>query len=68
MDRRLYAAKRFSVETHFGIDFATPASGTYTISPDEAQDLIFALQRARGDVLENSNPAGDPRLYDGAPA
>lgn len=72
--QRLYEAKSFSAAiggaewrmsgTLCGnIDLATPA-GTFCLSPDEAQCLIASLAKARTDVLENSGPQSDPRLYD----
>jgi len=47
------------------IDVATPASGTYAMTPDEVQALIVALTNARADVLANSRPFSDPRIYEG---
>ena len=72
----LYEAKVFSARITDGefrasgtlcghIDLIGPFRGTYVLSPDEAQALIVMLQQARADVLEKSNPIGDPRLYDG---
>lgn len=72
----LYNAKLFTAQTEPGewkaagtvcghIDFVIPgAKITHCISPDEAQAIIVMLTNARADVLENSNPNGDPRLYD----
>lgn len=71
----LYTAKQFAAQTEFGefiasgtlcghIDFAGPFNGIYTLSPDEALAIIVMLQRARTDVLENSDPMHDPRLYE----
>lgn len=72
---RLYEAKSFEATTRLGqfaasgtlcghIDFIGPFQGCYPLSPDEAFALIVMLQQARADVLENSNPNGDPRLFD----
>lgn len=47
------------------VDIATPDSGTYCLTPDETQDLIVALTNARADVLANSRPLHDPRIYEG---
>lgn len=70
--QRLYEAKLFRAHgwtlagTLCGnIDVATPESGTYCLTPDEAQALIVAITNARADVLANSNPLGDPRIFDG---
>jgi hypothetical protein len=71
--RALYEAKAFGASTLAGdfhvsgtlcghIDFVGPFQGCYVLSPDEALALIVALQRARADVLEHSDPLGDPRL------
>lgn len=62
-----YTARCFTADTVFGqfkaagtrcghIDFATPELGTYPLTPDEALSLIIALQNARANVLENSQP------------
>lgn len=70
----LYTAKPFRANTVFGqfeasgtlcghIDFVGPFKGCYSLSPDEALAVIVMLQRAREDVLENSDPVGDPRLF-----
>jgi hypothetical protein len=72
---RLYDARTFSAATEFGpfhasgtlcgsIDFVGAFKGCYTLTPDEALAVIVMLQQARADVLENSNPNGDPRLFD----
>lgn len=69
----LYEAKRFEAITVYGpfaasgtlcghIDFVGPFAGCYSLSPDEALAIIVMLQRARGDVLENSDPTHDPRI------
>lgn len=74
----LYQAKRCLAETEAGtfeasrtlcghIDFIGPFRGTYSLSPDEALALVIMLQKARSDVLENSDPRGDPRLVDRSP-
>lgn len=70
---RLYEAKPFKATTEAGaweasgtlcghIDFVGPFKGTYVISPDEALALIVMLQNARQDVLDHSDPLGDPRI------
>ena len=46
------------------IDFVVPESGTYCLSPDEIEAIIIMLKQARHDVLENSDPQGDLRLYE----
>lgn len=72
---RLYAARPFTANTVFGefrasgtlcghIDFIGPFKGCYTLAPDEALALIVMLQRAREDVLEHSDPLGDPRIIE----
>ncbi len=72
----LYEAKEFRAETSAGffgasgtlcghIDFIGPFAGAYVLSPDEALGLIVMLQQARADVLEGSDPNGDPRLTSG---
>lgn len=72
---KLYEARAFRAQTTFGefeasgtldghIDFIGPFKGCYPLSPDEALAVIVMLQRAREDVLENSDPKGDPRLVD----
>lgn len=69
----LYEAKAFRADTEFGqfkasgtlcghIDFVGPFKGTFTLSPDEALAVIVMLQRARADVLDHSDPFGDPRI------
>lgn len=70
--RRQYEAKMFQAVgwkvagTLCGnVDVATPESGTYCMSPDEIQALIAALTNARADVLSNSEPYSDPRIYEG---
>lgn len=71
----LYEAKHCHVATIHGeweasgtlcghIDFVVPGAGTYVLSPDEIVALIAVLAAARSDVLKNSDPHGDPRLYD----
>lgn len=71
----LYEATRFRADTELGrftasgtlcghIDFTGPFKGTYTLSPDEAFAVIVMLQRARADVLENSDPLHDPRIVE----
>ncbi len=71
---RHYQAKAFTADTSFGrfevsgtlcghIDFVGPFKGSYPLTPDEALRLIVMLQQARADVLENSDPLHDPRLY-----
>ena len=71
---RLYEAKRFNADTALGefaasgtlcghVDFIGPFKGTYCLSPDEVLGLITMLQQARIDVLSNSDPVDDPRLY-----
>jgi hypothetical protein len=69
--RTEYEARQFEVHgfkisgTLCGhIDFAVPNGKTYVLSPDEMADLIAAMQAARHDVLENSRPSSDARLYD----
>lgn len=67
-----YAAKQFTATVDGkdwlfsgtlcgGVDMATSA-GTFCLTPDEIPCVIAALQSARQDVLENSNPNGDPRI------
>ncbi len=48
------------------IDLALPVapSTTLNLSPDEVEDLIRALSEVRQDVIDNSRPFTDPRLYD----
>ena len=69
---REYTAKQFTAEvggkvwlfsgTLCGaVDMATP-DGTWCLTPDEILHVIAALQSARDDVLQNSNPNSDPRL------
>jgi hypothetical protein len=69
----LYTAAEFAADTEFGrfrasgtlcgcIDFVGPFAGCYPLTPDEALSVIVMLQRARADVLANSNPLHDPRL------
>ncbi len=69
----LYEAKRFEANTGLGqfaasgtlcghIDFTGPWQGSYPLSPDEAAALAVMLQQARADVLDNSDPLGDPRI------
>lgn len=71
--QRLYEAKEFRANSSFGefiaagtlcghIDFVGPWGCSYPLSPNEALAVIVMLQRARADVLENSDPDGDPRL------
>lgn len=71
----LYTAKAFTAQTAVGpfgasgticghIDIIGPFQGTYCLSPDEVESLIIMLKQARGDVLDNANPNGDPRLFD----
>jgi hypothetical protein len=45
------------------VDVAMP-DGTYCMTPDEVQTLIVALTNARADVLANSAPLHDPRIYE----
>lgn len=70
---RLYEAKTFTAQTAAGvfsasgtlcghIDFVGPFRGTYILSPHEISNLIIILQRAKEDVLINSDPLHDPRL------
>lgn len=66
----LYSAKLFesgpfkTAGTLCGhIDFATPG-GTHVLNVDELDDLVAALLGAREDVIRNSRPLSDPRLYD----
>jgi hypothetical protein len=77
-NNRLYSAKPFTAKTVFGdfsasgticgaIDFTGPFKGTYTLTPDEALSVINALKNARTDVLNNSDPLGDPRLIERKP-
>lgn len=74
----LYEAERFEAMTKLGlfaasgtlcghIDFIGPFNGTYPLSPDEALAIIVMLQNARSDVLNNSNPHGDPRIVEERP-
>lgn len=72
---RFYEAKGFSVQTPDGewqasgtlcgnIDFVVPIrGGTFCLSPDEAQAIVLMLTQARHDVLEHSDPYGDPRIF-----
>lgn len=71
--KKLYRAREFSACTEYGtfrasgtlcghVDFVGPFSGCYAMSPDEVLALIVMLQMARADVLENSDPMGDPRI------
>lgn len=71
--KTLYEAKRFTAATELGdfeasgtlcghIDFVGPFRGTYPLTPDEALAIIVMLKQAREDVLNNSNPLGDPRI------
>lgn len=46
------------------VDVATP-HGTYCMTPDELQALIVVLTNSRSDVLANSRPFSDPRIYEG---
>ena len=69
--RKLYSARRFNAGefTASGtlcgcIDMVGPFRGTLTLTPDEVAGLIRVLGAARADVLANSDPLGDPRLYD----
>jgi hypothetical protein len=73
--RKLYDAKFFSTNTVDGcfavagtlcgcIDFAVPQGKTYSLTPDEALTLINMLRQSRHDVLENSDPYGDPRIVE----
>lgn len=70
----LYYAKEFHADTAFGlfaasgticgrIDFIGPFEGSYPLSVDEISALIVMLQNARSDVVDNSSPLSDPRLY-----
>lgn len=68
---RLYEAKRFEAGQFAAsgtlcghIDFVGPWKGSYALSPDEALAVIVMLQQARADVLEHSDPLGDPRIVD----
>lgn len=68
---RMYEAKRFvagdfeASGTLCGhIDFVVPLGKTYSLSPDEALALIAILQGVREDVLNNSDPLHDPRIFD----
>jgi len=74
----LYEAKAFRANTVFGqftasgtlcghIDFVGPLKGTYSLSPDEVLAVIVMLQRARQDVLDNSDPEHDPRIVERSP-
>lgn len=71
--RLFYEAKEFTASTECGafaasgticghIDFIGPFKGSYPLSPDEALTIIVMLQRARDDVLSNSEPLTDPRI------
>lgn len=70
-----YTAKAFSVAVGNGrfklsgtlcgcIDMAVPGGPTFVLTSDEAFALAQALLASRHDVLENSSPNHDPRLYD----
>lgn len=71
--RKFYEAKAFKAQTVYGdfqasgticgsIDFIGPFAGCYTVTPDEALAMIIMLKNARADVLDNSDPMGDPRI------
>lgn len=73
-----YQAKAFVAHTTFGpfeasgtlcgnIDFIGPFDGCYPITPDEALAISVMLQQARADVLNNSDPLGDPRIVNRSP-
>ncbi len=69
--RRLYDAQRFDAGEFAAsgtlcgcIDVVGPFRGTLTLTPDEVAGLIRILRAARSDVLANSDPRSDPRLYD----
>jgi hypothetical protein len=75
LEKQLYKAKRFEVDLNGSkfvasgtlcghVDFVVPRRGTYTLSPYEILKLTKMLQDASEDVLSNSDPEGDPRLYD----
>lgn len=74
-----YIAKEFSVCLEGGefkasgtlcghIDFVVPLrqckSATFVLSPDEAKKIAEMLRNAASDVLLNSRPYDDPRLYE----
>lgn len=68
--RKLYRAERFesgefaASGTVCGcVDVVGPFPGTLVLTPDEVVGLIGILRAARADVLANSDPFGDPRLY-----
>lgn len=74
----LYEAKSFKAQTFYGqwqasgtlcghIDFVGPFNGTYSLSPDDLLSVIIMLQRARQDVLDNSDPEHDPRIVERSP-
>ena len=46
------------------IDLAVPNGPTFCLTPDEATMLAQALLEATKDVVNNSDPNNDPRLYD----
>ena len=47
------------------VDFVVPQTGfVLNLSIDEIDHLIEILNMARKDVVENSNPYGDPRILD----
>ncbi len=69
-----YDAKLFTVGTVYGdfkiagtlcgaVDVALPIGKTLTLTSDEVAALIVALSASRQDVLANSRPFTDPRLY-----
>lgn len=74
--RPLYAAREFTATTEAGtfvvsgtlcghIDFVAPGHrGCCVLSPEEVLLLIVALQGARTDVLDNSDPYHDPRIME----
>ena len=68
----LYSAKQFTAQVDGkewlfsgtlcgNVDMATTA-GTFCLTPREVRAIIAALQSAQMDVLQNSNPNGDPRI------
>jgi hypothetical protein len=75
LEKQLYEAKCFEVDLRGSkfiasgtlcghVDFVVPRRGTYTLNPYEILKLTKMLQEASEDVLSNSDPEGDPRLYD----
>ena len=70
----MYEAKLFTTEA-YGVPFKAAGTlcghidfvvgrRTYSLSVDEAMSISMMLQKARKDVLENSDPLGDPRLIE----